>query len=74
MPTTAQEIYTQIIRTLSPTERLSLATLILNDLVGQNVSVMDQSNTWTEQDQLDITNFSLQYAAKVFPESEEIAE
>ncbi len=68
MLTTAQEIYTQIIHTLSPTERLRLATLILNDLVQQNVSVIDQSDTWTEQDQHDITNFSLQYAAAVFTE------
>lgn len=74
MPTTIQEIYTQLIRTLSPAERLRLATLILNELVEQNAAVIDQSNTWTEQDQLDLAAFSLQYAAKGFPESEEIAE
>lgn len=65
MLTTAQEIYTQIISTLSPTERLRLATLILNDLVQQNVSLIDQSDAWTEQDKIDITNFSLQYAATI---------
>ncbi|MBD2778059.1 hypothetical protein [Iningainema tapete] len=70
MLTTAQEIYTQIICNLSATERLRLATLILNDLVQQNFSVIDQSDTWTEQDQLDITNFSLQYAATLFPNEE----
>lgn len=74
MLTTAQEIYTQIIHTLSPTERLRLATLILNDLVQQNVSVINQNDTWTKQDQHDITNFSLQYAAAVFPEDEEITD
>jgi len=74
MPTTIQEIYTQVIRTLSPTERLQLATLILNDLVQHNADVVDQSDTWTEQDQLDLVAFSLQYAVTGDPESEELAE
>ena len=72
MSNTAQEIYTQVVRTLSPTERLRLANLILNDLVEQDVSAIDISDTWTEEDKLDVTNFSLQYAATLFPESEEI--
>ena len=71
MSTSAEQIYSQVIINLSPTERLRLATLILNDLVQQNVSVVDQSNTWTEQDRIDITTFSLEYANKLFPESEE---
>jgi hypothetical protein len=71
MPTTAQEIYTQVVRTLSSIERLRLANLILNDLVKQDVSDVDQSDTWTEQDRLELTMFSLQYAATLFPESEE---
>lgn len=74
MTTTAQEIYIHILRTLPPTERLRLANLILNDLVDQNLSIIDQSNSWTEQDQIDITKFSLQYAATIFPEDEEISE
>lgn len=36
MPPTAQDVYNEIIRALSPTERLRLATLILNELVQQN--------------------------------------
>ena len=71
MSTSAEQIYSQVISNLSPTERLRLATLILNDLVQQNASVIDQSNTWTEQDRIDITTFSLEYANKLFPESEE---
>ncbi len=70
MPTTAQEIYTEVVRNLSLTERLRLANLILNDLVEKNVSVIDRSDTWTEDDRTDITTFSLQYAAMLFPESE----
>jgi hypothetical protein len=74
MPTTIQEIYTQVIRALPPAERLRLATLILNDLVQNNTDLVDQSDTWTEQDRLDLVAFSLQYAATDYPEYEELAE
>lgn len=74
MTMTAQEVYTQVVRALSPTERLRLANLILNELVQQNVSIVDESDTWTEQDQLDLTTFSLQYAATLLPEDEEIVQ
>lgn len=63
MQTTAQEIYTQVVRDLSPTERLRLATLILNEFVGQQPTSVDYSDTWTEEDQIDLVNFSLRYAA-----------
>ncbi|MGA9379804.1 MAG: hypothetical protein WBV73_13660 [Phormidium sp.] len=72
MSTTVQEVYNQIVCNLSPTERLRLATLILNELVQKNLSIVDRSDTWTEQDQIDVTTFSLQYAATLFPEKEEI--
>ncbi|MEH1962937.1 MAG: hypothetical protein V7L05_24395 [Nostoc sp.] len=71
MSNTAQEIYSQVVCNLSPTEQLRLATLILNKLVEQNLSIIDQSYTWTEQDQLDLASFSLEYATSIFPESEE---
>lgn len=74
MSTTIQEIYTQVIRTLSRAERLRLATLILNELVQHDASGVDQSDTWTEQDQLDLVAFSLQHAATGYPENEELAE
>jgi hypothetical protein len=70
MPPTAQQVYNEVIRALSPAERLRLATLILNDLVQQDAPVVDQSDTWTEQDQMDVVNFSLQYAASLFPDEE----
>ncbi|MCL6753562.1 hypothetical protein KBT16_22360 [Nostoc sp. CCCryo 231-06] len=73
MSNKAQEIYSQVVCNLSPTEQLRLATLILNELVQQNLSIIDQSDTWTEQDQLDLASFSLQYAVSIFPESEETA-
>jgi hypothetical protein len=70
MQATAQEIYTQVVRDLSQSERLRLATLILNELVGQQLPPVDQSNAWTEEDQIDLANFSLQYAAIAFPDTE----
>ncbi|MCC3413697.1 MAG: hypothetical protein JGK24_08205 [Microcoleus sp. PH2017_29_MFU_D_A] len=72
MSTTVREVYDRVLSTLSPKDRLRLATLILNDLVQQNLSVVDESETWTEEDKLDVTTFSLQYAATIFPENEEI--
>lgn len=74
MPKAVEEIYTQVISNLPPTERLQLATLILNGLVKQNVAVIDDSDTWTEQDQLDLVSFSMQYAATALFEDEEITE
>ena len=72
MTTSAQEIYTQTVRNLPPTERLRLATLILNELVDQPSSEIEESETWTEQDQNDILNFSLQYATTALSDVEEI--
>ncbi|BAU14323.1 unknown protein [Leptolyngbya sp. NIES-3755] len=72
MPPTAQDVYNEIIRALSPTERLRLATLILNELVQQSPPAIDESDAWTEQDQADVVNFSLQYAASLFPEEEAV--
>ena len=74
MTKAVQDIYTQVISNLLPTERLQLATLILNGLVKQDVTVIDDSDTWTEQDQLDLAAFSMQYAASTFPEEEGITE
>ncbi|WP_055075922.1 hypothetical protein [Pseudanabaena sp. 'Roaring Creek'] len=74
MPKAVQEIYTQVISNLPPTERLQLATLILNGLVKQEATVIDDSDTWTEQDQLDLTAFSMQYAVTALIEDEEITE
>jgi hypothetical protein len=74
MPKAVQEIYTQVIANLLPTERLQLATLILNGLVNQDAAVIDDSDTWTEKDRLDLAAFSLQYAATAWLQDEEINE
>lgn len=72
MPPTAQQVYNEVIRALSPTERLRLATLILNELVQQDSPTIDQSDKWTEQDQIDVVNFSLQHAASLFSDEETV--
>jgi signal transduction histidine kinase len=60
MPTNVREIYLQVVRTLPPTEQLHLANLILNDLSQENVSVVEQSDTSTQKDCLDVTTRSIQ--------------
>jgi hypothetical protein len=70
---TVQEIYQNIVATLPLSDRLRMAALILNDLTQQNLAVIDANDTWTEQDQLDLTSFSLQYANSLFPNEEDMA-
>ncbi len=72
MLTTVQEVFVETVRVLSPTERLRLAALILEDLTQPNLSVVDISDVWGEQDQNDLTAFSLQYAATLYPEEEKL--
>ncbi len=69
---TAQEVFNTIIRTLPPTERLRLATLILNEIVQQDSFAIDQSDFWSEQDQIEIVDFSLQHAASLFSDEEAV--
>ena len=74
MPMSAQEIYAKTVRSLSPTERLRLAALILNELIGRATPVVpvDDSDVWTDEDQQDLASFSLRYAATVYPEDEDL--
>ena len=72
MAPTAQEVFTETVRALPPTERLRLAALILQDLSQAEVSIVDSSDAWSEQDQSDLTAFSLQYATKLYPEEDEL--
>jgi hypothetical protein len=56
---TSQDVYQTIVATLPVRDRLRLAALILNDLAQQNVGAINTSDTWTEQDQLELASFSL---------------
>jgi hypothetical protein len=67
--TTAQEVYNQVANKLSLTERLRLASLLLDDLKERHVSVIHDSGTWTEEDLEDITRLSMDYINTLYPES-----
>jgi hypothetical protein len=66
------EIYDQVIRVLPSSDRLRLANLILSNLVQQESAVIDESDTWTDEDIADLSMFSSQYAATVYPDDEEL--
>jgi hypothetical protein len=40
-----------------------LASLILNDLVEKDATLIDEKDIWTEEDQQDLIAFSLQYVS-----------
>ena len=71
---TIQDVYAYIIRIFPPTALLQLAALILNGLTQQNQAVLDDSDTWTEQDQLDLAAFSFQHFNTDFDGNEAIAQ
>ena len=57
MPT-AKEIYAETVRDLPSSERLRLATLILEDLAESAAPALDYSDAWTEEDLQDLAAFS----------------
>ena len=59
--TNAKDVYRTWVQSLSVTERLRLATLILNDIAP--ALVVDEDDAWSEQDLSDLSAFALQYAA-----------
>lgn len=69
--TTAEAIYQQMIKPLSPSERFKLATMILNDIPPR--AVVDYSEEWTEEDMRDAVLYSLRRAAWSFGEEVEDA-
>jgi hypothetical protein len=66
--TTAEEIYHQAVKPMPPSERLKLATMILNDIPPQ--SVVDYSEEWTEEDIRDFTAHSWNYALQQLEKDE----
>ena len=62
----AEEIYSQVVKPLPPSERLKLATMILNDIPPH--AVVDYSEEWTEEDMRDVTLYSFRRAAQSFGE------
>lgn len=72
MALTAKEIFTETVQTLPPSERLRLAALILQELAQSDVAVVDRSDTWSDEDQRDLTAASLKYAAELYPEEQKL--
>ena len=64
----AQEVYTANVRPLPRTERLRVAALILEELTRPLPPTIDQSDEWSEEDIRDLTAYSLNYAATLYPE------
>ena len=54
-----KDIYQKVLSPLSVGDRIQLAALILNGITEKNIEVIESSDTWTEQDLVDITSFSL---------------
>lgn len=66
--TTAEAIYNQVVKPLLPSERLKLATLILNDIPPR--AVVDYSEEWTEDDYRDFMAASWAYINRKLEEEE----
>jgi len=61
---TEQELYESEILVLAPSERLRLATLILEGLTESSAATMDFSDHWTEEDIQDVVAYSAQHAGE----------
>ncbi len=74
MPASAKDIYEGPVSHLSPAERLRLASLILEGLspVEPPPGLVMQDDTWSAQDQVDVAAYSLDYAAALYPEDEDL--
>ena len=66
--TTAEEVYSHVIKPLPLSERLKLATLILNDLPPQ--AIVDYREEWTDEDVHDFAVYSWNYIMKCLEEEE----
>ncbi len=78
MKNKVENIYCEIISSLPPTERLQLATLILNGLAKQQIrreiNFVDDSDVWTQEDQEDLAVFAFQHGVAYFSQEEDEAE
>ena len=72
MLATAQDVFAETVRMLPPVERLRLAALILDNLTQTPTAIVDASSIWSEQDEIDVVTYSLQNAAIVYPEEEDL--
>lgn len=69
--TTPETIYGHVIKSLPVSQRLRLATMILNDISPR--AVIDYSEEWTEEDCRDFSAASWAYITKKLEEEEQDA-
>lgn len=70
-PKTAQAIYEHVVKPLPPSERLKLATMILNGI--PLLAVADYSEEWTDEDYRDFAAASQAYLMHRLEEGEKHA-
>jgi hypothetical protein len=66
MMTTAQDVYAQSVVPLPASERLRLATMILEGLSGPAAAALDFSDQWSDEDLRDVSAFAADRAADEF--------
>ena len=69
--TTAVEVYNQVVKPLPPSERVKLATMILNDISPR--AVIDYSEEWSEEDIREFSEDSWRSMCRRLEEEEENA-
>ncbi|HET6883071.1 MAG TPA: hypothetical protein VFI31_23080 [Pirellulales bacterium] len=65
MPT-AESVYQTSVAALPKSERLKLAALILDELAVSAGAALDFSDSWSEQDERNVTAYAADYAAQSF--------
>lgn len=55
----AEEIYQQVVKTLTPPQRLKLAAMILNDIPPE--ALVDYSDAWSDEDIRDFNTAAWNY-------------
>jgi hypothetical protein len=70
---TADEVYTGFVLALAQSEKLRLATMILDELAVTAAPVLDFSDSWSTEDMRDVAAVSQQNANARYPESTDLA-
>lgn len=68
---TAQEVYVTSVRFLPQSERLRLASMILQDLSATSAAAHDIRETLSEEDMQELARASLRFAEQDFPTLDE---
>jgi hypothetical protein len=65
---TAQQVFSQEVSNLPPSEQLRLAKLILEGLMESSAAALDYRDQWSDEDIRDLTAFSLEHAERAADE------